>query len=148
MATGQPSARLTVPQLMRTVKQLAPAELCEFKRRFAQWQEHNGSEEEEERALVEACKARLPAADERRLKKLIGKRERHDLGPDELEEYRALVRRAESLDAARLTALTQLARRWGEPVRVVMATIGWEAPQNEAASHPPRRAKAGARARR
>jgi hypothetical protein len=147
MASAEASARSTVPQLMRTVKELAPAELSEFKRRFARWQEQNGGQDEEQTALVQACQARLRAAHERRLKRLIAKSERGTLGADELEDYRSLVRQAERLDAARLAALTELARRWGKPVHVVMATIGWEGGEDETESHPARRAKTGARSR-
>lgn len=138
MASMQPSAGSTVPKLMTTVEQLTPAELREFKRQFAEWQQNNGGQSEEESALVEACRARLSSADERRVKKLIAKSERGTLSPKELEDYRSLVRRAERLDATRLTALTQLARRWGKPVRIVMESIGWEGSGDETTGHPAR----------
>jgi hypothetical protein len=148
MASAQAPARPTVPQLMTTVQQLSPAELRDFKRRFTEWQRHNGGQHEEETDLVQVCRARLPAAQERQLKRLIAKGERGELSTKELEDYRALVRRSERLDAARLAALTQLARRWNQPVRVVMETIGWEVGEDETTAHPPRPAKAGARSRR
>jgi hypothetical protein len=148
MASAQATGRSTVPQLMRTVKELAPAELSDFKRRFARWQQQNGGRDEEQAALVQTCQARLRAADERRLRRLIAKSERGILSAAELADYRALVRQAERLDTTRLTALTELARRWGKPVHVVMATIGWEGGEDETESHPARRAKTGARSRR
>jgi hypothetical protein len=146
MASAQASGS-AVPQLMATVKQLTPDELREFKRRFAEWQD-NGGQADEETALIQACHVRLPEEDEHRLKKLIAKSERGALRPNELADYRALVRRAEKLDVTRLAALTQLARRWGKPVRVVMQAIGWEGGEDDTTSHPTRPSKTGARPRR
>jgi hypothetical protein len=127
---------------------LTPDELREFKRRFAEWQRDNGGQADEETALVQACHARLSEEDDRRLKKLIAKSERGALRPNDLEDYRALVRRAEKLDVTRLAALTQLARRWGKPVRAVMEAIGWEGGKGDTTSHPTRSSKTGARPRR
>ncbi len=141
MAAPRASAKSTVPQLMTTVMQLTRAELREFKRQFAEWQQQNGGQAEEDTALVQACKARLPGADERRLKKLIARSERGALSPEELKDYRNLVRRSERLDATRLAALTQLARRWRKPVRLVMEKIGWEGGGDETAGHPARPAR-------
>ena len=136
MASTQASAGPTVPQLMTTVRRLSPAELREFKRRFADWQEQNGGQADEDVALVRACQARLSANDERRLKKLIAKSERATLSSRDLADYRLLVRRAERLDTTRLAALTQLARRWDKPVRAVMDTIGWEGGEDDNCSTP------------
>jgi hypothetical protein len=148
MASTRPFARSAVPRLMTTVKRLTPAELREFKRRFAVWQQKNGGKAAAEAALVQACKVRLPAVEERQLEKLIARSERGVLSRDQLEEYRALVRRVEQLDATRLAALTQLARRWGKTVHFVMETIGWEGGGDETTGHPARPTKAGARSRR
>lgn|SRR5487761_1127423 len=148
MATAQSSSGSIVPRLMATVKQLTPAELRDFKRRFADWQHANGEQADEEKALVEACEARLSAADERRLKTLIGKSERGALRPNELQTYRTLVRRAEKLDATRLAALAQLARRWGRPVRDIIEIIGWKGGDDQATRDSAATAKAGARSRR
>jgi hypothetical protein len=53
----------------------------------------------------------LPAADERRLKRLIVKSERGTLTPRELEEYRALAQQAEQTNVTRVEALAELAQR-------------------------------------
>lgn len=119
-------AQLTVEHLMTAVKQLLPDELREFKRQFAAWQEQNGQQTEEESALIQATKVRLPAVDERRLKRLIAKSERDTLSPKELNEYRALAQRAEQLNVTRVEALAELVRRRGKPARVIMEEIGWE----------------------
>jgi hypothetical protein len=105
MPTVQVSAQLTVEHLMAAVKQFSPAELREFKRQFAQWQKKNGKQENKEVALRQATKARLPATDERRLKRLITKSERGMLTPKELEQYRALAQQAERLNVTRVEAL-------------------------------------------
>ena len=144
MASAHSTRRSVVPRLMATVRQLTPAELREFKRRFADWQQASG----EEAALVDVCRSRLPAADERRLNTLISKSERDALRPPELQEYRRLVRRAEKLDATRLAALTQLASRWGQPVPHVMQIVGWEGGDEEATRHPAGLAKARPRSGR
>lgn len=148
MAAGQPSAERTVPELMTTVMQLTPVELREFKRRFTEWQLQNHEQIADETELVDACKSRLSPADERQLKKLVRRSERGTLRSAELQDYQRLVRRAEHVDATRLAALTELARRWGKPVRAVMETIGWEGSEDETQGGPARPAKARARSRR
>jgi hypothetical protein len=143
MPTVQVPAQLTVEHLMTAVKQLSPAELREFMRQFAEWQEQNGKQADEEAALIQATKARLPAADERRLKRLIAKSERGTLTPKELEEYRSLAQQAERLNVKRVEALAELVRRRGKPARAVMREIGWEGGDDGASSHSARRAAAG-----
>ncbi|MBI1928562.1 hypothetical protein HYR99_30510 [Candidatus Poribacteria bacterium] len=126
MSTMQGSAQSTVEHLLQMVKQLPPAELGEFTQRFVEWQDQNGMQMKEEAALIQATQVRLPAADERRLKRLIAKSERGTLTPKELEGYRALAQQAEQLNVTRVEALAELVRRWGKPVRVIMQEIGWE----------------------
>ncbi len=126
MSTMQVSAQSTVECLFQMVKQLPPAELGEFTQRFVEWQEQNSMQMKEEAALIRATQARLPAADERRLKRLIAKSERGTLTPKELEGYRSLAQQAEQLNVTRVEALAELVRRWGKPVRVIMQEIGWE----------------------
>ncbi len=123
MPTVQVPAQLTMEHLLAAIKQLSPAELREFTRQFADWQEQNGGREEAR--LIQATKARLPAADERRLKRLRAKSERGTLTPTELAEYRSLVEQAERIDVTRVEALAELVRRRGQPARVVMREIGW-----------------------
>jgi hypothetical protein len=126
MASVRLSAGPKVPQLMTAVKQLDSNELLEFQCRLAEWRQQNGMETQQETELIQACKIRLSVADEKRIKKLIAKSERGDLSAKELEEYRSLAKRAESLAVTKLAALTQLARLWCQTVPVVMETIGWE----------------------
>lgn len=124
MPTVQVSAQLSVEQLIAAVKQLSPAELSEFTAQFAEWQKQNGQQEKEEAALIRTTKVRLPATDERRLKRLIAKSEHGTLTPKELEIYRSLAQQAERLNVTRLEALAELVRRRGKPARIVMQEIG------------------------
>jgi hypothetical protein len=126
MPTVLVPAQLTVEHLMTAVKQLSPAELREFAQQFSAWQEKNGAQVENETALIQATKARLPVADARRLKRLIAKSERGTLIPKELDDYRRLAQQAEQLNVQRVEALATLVRTQGKPVHVVMAEIGWE----------------------
>ena len=126
MPTVQAPVQLTVDHLMAAIKQLSPAELSEFTRQFADWRERNGKQADDEAALIKATKAHLPAADGRRLKRLMAKSERGTLTAKELDEYRALAQQAERLNVTRVEALAELVRRRGKPVRVVMEEIGWE----------------------
>ena len=91
---------------------------------------------DEEAPLIGAAKKRLPAADERRLKRLIAKSECGTLIPKELREYRSLVQQAERLNVKRVEALAELVRRRGKPARVIMQEIGWKSGEESASGHP------------
>jgi hypothetical protein len=121
-----PSVPPSVEQLLEAVDRLSPAQRREFQRRLAAREGRNGDREAEERALVRAACARLPAAAERRLKRLIAKSERGTLTPKELADYQALARDAQRIDAARAEALAELARRRGQSVRAVKQDLGSE----------------------
>ena len=140
MPTVQVPAQLSVEHLLAAIKQLSPAELEEFTRQFRKLQEQNGQPAEakqvaeqtrDEAASIQIAQSRLPARDERRLKRLIAKSERGTLTPKELDEYRALVQQAEQQSVARVEALAELARRRGKPARVVMQEIGWSSPNDD-----------------
>jgi hypothetical protein len=132
MPTVLVPAQLTVKHLMAAVKQLSPADLHEFTQQFTAWQKRNSKQADEETALIQLTKARLPAAEARRLKQLIAKSERGTLTPKELDEYRALAQRAEQLNVMRVEALAELVRQQGQPVNVVMEAIGWESGEDGA----------------
>jgi hypothetical protein len=126
MRTVSISSHETVERLLTAVKQLSPAELREFTRQLAEWQQRNGKQASEEAALIRVTKAHLPAVKERRLKRLIAKSERRTLTPKEVDEYRALVQEAERLDVTRVEALAELVQRRGQSARVIMKEIGWK----------------------
>jgi hypothetical protein len=123
MATVPGSGPWSVEQLLEAVEHLSPAEQREFERRLAARQAANGSPGREEAALVRTARARLPAAAERRLRRLIAKSERGELAPKELAEYQSLAQEAQRIDAARADALAELARRRGQSVQAVQATL-------------------------
>ncbi|MDQ3812780.1 MAG: hypothetical protein M3347_02380 [Armatimonadota bacterium] len=130
MPTVQAPTQLSVNDLLAAVKQLSPAERGEFARQFAEWQSQNGSQKDEEAALIEATKMRLPASEERRFRRLISKSERGTLTAKDLEEYHVLAQKAEKLNVVRVEALAELVRRRGKPARVVMKEIGWYSPND------------------
>jgi hypothetical protein len=125
MATS-PSVPLNVEQLLEAVDHLSPAQRREFQRRLAARRARNGEQVPDEAALIRAARARLPAAAERRLKRLIARSERGDLTPKELADYQALAQDAQRIDAARAEALVELARRRRQSVQAVKAELGRE----------------------
>lgn len=126
MPTVHVPAQLTPEHLMTVVKQLSPAELREFKRRFAQWQKQNGNQVDEEAALVACIKenSRLSAAEQRRYERLRRKCERKTLTERELVEYRSLLQQLEARNVKRVEALSALAQRRGTTLRGIMAELG------------------------
>jgi len=126
MATMHVAAEGTAEGLLAAVKRLPPDQVRKLAQQFVEWHERNGKPDQEEAALIEATRARLPAADDRRLRRLGRKTERETLTPKELADYQALAQRAEEIDVVRAQALAELVRRRGKPVRVVMEEIGWK----------------------
>lgn len=124
MATPVRTFSFSLDQLLEAVDRLSPTQKREFQRRLAERQGRDGESAPDEEALVRAAKARLPAAAERRLKRLVAKSERGSLTPKELADYRALAQEAQRIDAARTEALAELARRRGQPVQAVQAELG------------------------
>lgn len=102
------SGSRNVEQLLKAVEQLSPAEQREFQRRLASRQAVNGNTDPEEAKLIQAAQARLPAAAERRLRRLIARSECGRLTPKELADYQALAQEAQRIDAARADALAKL----------------------------------------
>jgi hypothetical protein len=117
---------LSLEQLLEAIDRLAPAQRRELERRLAWRQVEHGSEESDEAILVRATKVRLPAASERRLKRLIARSERGLLTPEELAEYQALAQEVQRLDAARAEAVAELARRRGKSARSAKGGISGE----------------------
>ena len=117
---------LSLEQLLEAIDRLAPAQRRELERRLAWRQVEDGNEESDEATLVRAAKVRLPAAAERRLKRLIARSERGLLTPEELAEYQALAQEVQRLDAARAEALAELGRRGGKSARSAKGTIRGE----------------------
>jgi hypothetical protein len=126
MASLPAPARLSVEQLLEAVEHLSPDEQREFRRRLVARQATDGSQGADEAALLRAARARLPAAAQRRLRRLMARSERGELTPTELADYQALAGEVQRIDAARAEALAELARRRGRSVRAVKAEIDRE----------------------
>jgi len=123
MASVSRPGSLSVEQLLVAVELLSPAEQREFRRRLASREPANGSAGPDDAMLVRVAQARLPAASERRLRRLIARSEGGRLTTNELAEYQALAQEAQRLDAARAEALAELARRRGQPLQAVIAEL-------------------------
>jgi hypothetical protein len=139
MPTVHAPVQLTVEHLITAVKQLPPSELREFQKKLSDWQGQNGEQLNEEETLIAVTHMRLPTSEERQLKRLGRKSERGTLTPQELEKYRSLARQAEQLNVKQIEALSELARRRGKPLRVVMKEIGWKGGEDDQASPSTRR---------
>lgn len=120
------SGSWNVEQLLEAVEKLSPADQREFQRRLAGRQAANGSRNPEEAKLIQAAQARLPAASERRLRKLIARSERGQLTPRELADYQALAQEVQRIDALRADALAKLSRLQGRSIRAVKAALDRE----------------------
>lgn len=148
MALLPKSGSWNVEELLEAVAQLSPTEQGEFQRRLAARQAANGHPGPDEATLAQAAQARLPAAAERRLRRLIARSERGQLTPRQLADYQSLARQAQRIDAARAEALSELARRRGRSVQAVKAALERQGRIDGALSDRPRGAAAGARPRR
>lgn len=126
MAAPPSSSPLSLEQLLEAVDHLSPAQRLEFERRLAARRAEKGNEGSDEATLVRAARVRLPAEEERRLKKLIVRSERGKLTEKELVEYQALAQEVQRTDAMRVEALAELALGRGKSVRAVKAQIGCE----------------------
>ena len=126
MPTVQVPAQLNIDHLLAAIKQLSPAELREFRRRFEEWQERNGQQAEAEAALLARVEknSRLPGAEQRRFNHLRRKRQAETLTRSESAELQALWRRVEQMNVARLEAVAELAWQRGTDVRTVMRELG------------------------
>jgi hypothetical protein len=126
MAAPPAPGPLSLEQLLEAVDHLSPAQIRELERRLAARRAGNRNEGSDETTLARAATAKLPAATERRLKRLIARSERGKLTRNELAEYQALAQEVQRIDVARTEALAELARRRGKSVRAVKAEIGSE----------------------
>jgi hypothetical protein len=126
MAAPPAPGPLSLVQLLEAIDRLAPAQRRELERRLAWRHVEDGNKESDETTLVRAAKVRLPAAAERRLKRLIARSERGLLTPEELAEYQALAQEVQRLDAARAEALAELGRRRGKSARSAKGGIRGE----------------------
>jgi uncharacterized phage-associated protein len=116
----------SVEHLLAALKQLSPSELREFTRRFAEWEQQNGKQAENEATLLARIKrdSRLPITLQRRFNHLRRKRQAEKLTKSEAKELQEIWQHVEQMNAARLEALTELARLRGTDVRTLMRELG------------------------
>lgn len=126
MAAPSAPDPLSLEQLLEAIDRLAPAQRRELERRLAWRRVEDGNAQSDVATSVRAAEVRLPAAAERRLKRLIARSERGLLTPEELAEYRALAQEVQRLDAARAEALAELGRRRGKSARSAKGGIRGE----------------------
>jgi hypothetical protein len=126
MAAPPAPSPLSLEELLEAIDRLAPAQRRELERRLARRRVEDRNEESDDATLVRTAKVRLPAAAERRLKRLIGRSERGLLTPEELAEYRALAQDVQWLNAARAEALAELGRRRGKSAQSAKGRIRGE----------------------
>jgi hypothetical protein len=132
MATAPTPAQWTVDDLLAAVKHLPAAELREFQRQFATWSGQNNEPDGasspggDEEALLAAIRenSALPAPEQRCFNRLRRKRQAGTLTGSEEKQLQGLWRRVEQMNAARLQALGELARRRGTDVRTLMRQLG------------------------
>jgi hypothetical protein len=126
MPTINVPAQLDVEHLMTAVKRLSPAELREFMQQLTAWQQQPDQQSDEEAAIV-ACiekNPHLPAAEQRKFKRLRRKRQAETLTQAEETTLQALWQRVEQMNVARLEALIKLAQLRGTDVRTCMRDLG------------------------
>jgi hypothetical protein len=132
MATAPARPLSTADELLEAVKRLPPAELHEFQHQFTAWSgQKNGrngasSPEQDEAALLSAIQenSTLSPADQRRFNRLRRKRQTGKLTAQEERRLQELWRCVEQMNAARLEALAELARRRGSDVKTLMQQLG------------------------
>ena len=126
MSAAQIPPQFTAEYVIAVVKQMPPAELRKFSRRFIAWQQQGHQTADEEALLLARIEenSRFPAADQRRFNRLRRKRQAETLTKGEETELQAFWRRVERMSATRLEALHELARRRGRSVKTLMRELG------------------------
>ena len=119
--------------LLDAVGKLPPDQLDAFVEQVIQLRAHAAapSLDDRESELLRQINAALPESDVNRYRALQERRDDESLTPGEHAELLDLCERAEALNAARLAALTELARRRGTSLRRLMQELGIPAATNE-----------------
>jgi hypothetical protein len=126
MAAPPAPAPLSLEQLLEAIDRLAPAQRRDLERRLARRRVEDGDEESGKATSGRPAEFRLPAAVERRLKRLIARSERGLLTLEELAEYQALAQEVQRLDAGWAEALAESGRRRGKSARSAKGGISGE----------------------
>ncbi len=133
MASIENPTELKVEHLLHSVKQLSPVELDEFTQKFTEWQqlqkvlmskEIDPNASDADILAFIRKNSQLPEKENRRYWQLRRKREDETLSDIEMPEYEELITRLDAMNTKRLEALAILVRRWGKPVKKIMAELG------------------------
>lgn len=117
-------------QLVRAVERLSPADLDDFADQVAALRARRNAPmlSDDESSLFAIINQALPESERHRLTELAGRRSDEVLTPSEHSELLELQQRLESLHAARVKALAELARFRGVTLTTVMEQLGIQLP--------------------
>jgi hypothetical protein len=121
-------SQLTVDSLLEAVQRLPPSDLHQFADRFASWKRNAMTDDQ----LIQATQTALNAADRHKLEELTAISETGGLTTEDRTIYQELATRAERANVERVQALSELVRRWGQPLPAVMKQIGWNSDRHDA----------------
>ncbi len=132
MPTVQVEAQLSVKELLHAVKQLSLAELEKFVRQVIYLQAARkapGLSKEESRLILEINQG-IPDETQERYDELIARRQAENLTSEEHRELLELTETIESLDAKRVTCLSELAVIRQTSLTELMEDLNIQPPSN------------------
>lgn len=126
MPTVNVPAHLSVHHLVSAIKQLTPAEWCEFMKQLTAWRQQHGPLSDQEATLLRRIEQNsgLPLAEQRRFNRLRRKAQSATLTTAETETLQAFWQQVERMNVVRLDALIQLTRLRHTDVRTCMRDVG------------------------
>ncbi len=132
MPTIQLQAEVSREALLDAVEQLSPAELDQFVAEVLKLRSKHGPARlgAIESELILRINRGLPEALRDRYTKLIDRRRDESLTPEEHQELLRLTAEEERLEGDRLSALAELARIRGVPLRTLMDDLAIPAPSD------------------
>jgi hypothetical protein len=132
MPTIHLQAEVSRDALLEAVGQLSPPELDRFVAEVLQLRSRRGPARlgAAESELLSRINQGLPEGLRGRYAELIGRRRDESLTPEEHQELLRLTAEAERIEGDRLTALAELARVRGIPLRALMDDLGIPTPSD------------------
>jgi hypothetical protein len=132
MPTIQLQAEVSRDALLQAVGQLSPAEFDQFVAEVLKLRSRRGPArlDAKESELLARINRGFPEGLRDRYDELIARRRNESLTPEEHQELLRLAAEAERLEGERLSALAELARVRGVPLRTLMDDLGIPAPSD------------------
>jgi hypothetical protein len=132
MPTIHLQAEVSRDALLEAVGQLSPPELDQFVAEVLRLRSRRGPDRlgAVESELLSRINQGFPEGLRRRYAELIARRRDESLTPEEHQELLRLTAEAERLEGDRLSALEELARARGIPLRALMDDLGIPTPSN------------------